>query len=155
MPRDQDPVVDESPCHATAMRKASRRLTQLFDGALAPSGIRSTQFAILAELNRRSKEPPTMRELANALVLDRSALGHNLRPLERDELIALEESEADRRRRHVILTRQGKAKFTEAKRLWQTAQDRFSNVIGQSKATELRATLLGIARDERLAMLRR
>ena len=151
--RERDQVVNDSPCNATAMRKASRRLTQLFDDALAPSGVRSTQFAILAELNRRSKEPPTMRELADALVLDRSALGHNLRPLERDGLIALEESEEDHRRRHVVLTRQGRAKCAEAKRLWQTAQDRFNTVIGQSKAAELRATLLGIARNQRLATL--
>jgi DNA-binding MarR family transcriptional regulator len=90
MLKDHKPVGEQSSCTATAMRKASRRLTQLYDVALAPCGIRSTQFAILAEVNRRSKEPPTMRELADALVMDRSALGHNLRPLERDELIALE-----------------------------------------------------------------
>jgi DNA-binding MarR family transcriptional regulator len=115
--------------------------------------LRSTQFAILAELNGRSLEPPTMRELADALVMDRSALGHNLRPLERDELIALDESEEDRRR-HVVMTPQGKAKFKEARRLWQTAQDRFNEVFGQSQATGLRATLLAIAYDERLATLR-
>ncbi len=95
-----------------------------------------------------------MSELADGLVIGRSALGHNLRPLARDGFIALEESEEDRRRRHVILTRQGRAKFAEARRLWQTAQDRFNNVFGQSKATALRATLLSIARDEQLATLR-
>ena len=154
MLKDRNTFGNESTCNATAMRKASRRLTQLYDDALAPSGIRSTQFAILAELNRRSKQPPTMRELADALVMDRSALGHNLRPLERDELIALEESDDDRRRRHVILTPKGKAKFAAAKRLWQTAQDRFNNVFGRYRAAELRATLLGIAGDERLETLR-
>ncbi|MEJ1978353.1 MAG: MarR family winged helix-turn-helix transcriptional regulator [Acetobacteraceae bacterium] len=88
------------------MRKASRRLTQLYDDALGPAGIRSTQFAILTELDRRAKAPPTMRELANALVMDRSALGHNLRPLERDDFIELRESDEDRRRRYVALTPQ-------------------------------------------------
>jgi DNA-binding MarR family transcriptional regulator len=139
MPGHYNSVGQESPCNATAMRKASRRLTQLYDDALTPCGIRSTQFAILAELDRRSKEPPTMNELAHGLVIDRSALGHNLRPLERDGLIALEGSEEDRRRRHVTLTRHGKAKVAEARR---------------SKATALRATLLSIARDERLATFR-
>jgi hypothetical protein len=52
------------------------------------------------------------------------------------------------------LTPQGKAKFREAKRLWQKAQDRFVDVFGASAATDLRATLLGIAYDERLATLR-
>lgn len=89
MPEDRKPACGESPCIATAMRKASRRLSQLYDDALAPSGLRTTQYAILSELERRSKRPPTMRELADAMVMDRSALGHNLRPLERDGLIAL------------------------------------------------------------------
>ena len=101
----------------------------------------------------RSNDAFDERELADALVMDRSALGHNLRPLERDELIALEERDDDRRRRHVILTRKGRAKFAAAKRLWQTAQDRFNNVFGRSRATELRATLLGIAGEERLTTL--
>jgi DNA-binding MarR family transcriptional regulator len=136
------------------MRKASRRLTQLYDDALEPSGLRSTQFAILAELDRRSSEPPTIRVLADALVMDRSALGHNLRPLERDKLIALDESSEDRRRRHVVMTPRGKAKFREAKRLWQSAQDCFADVFGRAQAAELRATLLAIAYDERLATLR-
>ena len=57
-----------------------------------------------------------MAELAHAMVMDRSALGHNLRPLERDGLIALQESEEDRRRRHVVLTPMGKAKLRDALR---------------------------------------
>ncbi len=136
------------------MRKASRRLTQLYDDAISPSGLRSTQFAILSELDRRAKAPPTMRELADALVMDRSALGHNLRPLERDDYIQLQESDADRRRRHVVMTPQGKAKFKEAKRLWQSAQDRFTKVFGPAAAAALRTTLLTIAYDERLGRLK-
>ena len=154
MSKDRKPAREASLCVGTATRKASRRLTQLYDNALSPSGLRSTQYAILAELDRRSHKPPTMRELADALVMDRSALGHNLRPLERNELISLDESEEDRRRRHVVMTPQGKAKFKEAKRLWQTAQDRFNEVFGQSQAADLRATLLAIASNERLAKLR-
>jgi DNA-binding MarR family transcriptional regulator len=148
------PAAEGNLCSATALRKASRRLTQLYDEALDPCGLRSTQYAILAELERRSKEPPTMRELAHALVMDRSSLGHNLRPLERDGLIALEESVEDRRRRHVVVTRVGKAKLRAARQLWQTAQDRFDEVFGKSEAAYLRATLLRIAGTERLARLR-
>jgi DNA-binding MarR family transcriptional regulator len=95
-----------------------------------------------------------MAELANALVMDRSALGHNLRPLEREGFIALIEGGEDRRRRHVRLTSQGEAKFREAIRLWQKAQDRFLEVFGTAEAARLRATLLGIAYDERLATLK-
>src|SRR4030088_2792017 len=153
MPRDlKSPSA--SPCFATAIRKASRRLSQLYDDALEPSGLRTTQFAILSELERRAKEPPTIRELADAMVMDRSALGHNLRPLERDGLIALEEGEDDRRQRRVGMTVRCAAQRREARRLWQTAQDRFDEVFGKVAAADLRATLLGIAYDERLAGLR-
>jgi DNA-binding MarR family transcriptional regulator len=144
------PTIDASPCNAGAMRKASRRLTQFYDDTLAPAGLRSTQYTILAELELRFKEPPTMRELARALVMDRSALGHNLRPLERDEFIVLQPSKDDRRRRHVAVTHSGRAKFKEAERLWQSAQDRFHDVFGEAKAEKLRSVLLAIAGNDRL-----
>jgi len=154
MAQERKPSHSECLCSATAIRKASRRLSQLYDDAIATSGLKTTQFAILVELARRSKQPPTMAELADALVMDRSALGHNLRPLERDGLIALEESDEDRRCRHVIATSLGKAKFREAKKLWQKAQDRFDLIFGKAKAASLRATLLEVAHDERLATLK-
>jgi DNA-binding MarR family transcriptional regulator len=135
------------------MRKASRRLAQLYDNVLVPCGLKSTQFSILVELARRADAPPTMNELADELVMDRSTLGHNLRPLERDGLLALEEGKTDRRRRHVVLTSQGKAKCAEARELWKVAQDHFLQVFGAAQAATLRTTLLGIAYDERLAAL--
>jgi DNA-binding MarR family transcriptional regulator len=145
---------DPLACHATALRKASRRLTQLYDDALHPAELRSTQFAILATLANWRGEPPTLAELAQELVTDRSSLGHNLRPLERDGYITLEEGEEDRRRRHIVITSMGQAKFQEARRLWQKAQDRLYAVFGKSEASRLRATLLALAYDERLGALK-
>jgi DNA-binding MarR family transcriptional regulator len=153
MPRVRTPAYEQLTCFATAIRKASRHVAQLYDTALATSGLRSTQFTILATLDMRSKTPPSLAELAHALVMDRSGLGHNLRPLERDGFIALQENDTDRRQRHVVLTAKGKAKFREATRLWEQAQDRFSEVFGEPAAAKLRATLLSIAYDDRLAAL--
>jgi DNA-binding MarR family transcriptional regulator len=148
-------TVDEiALCNATAMRKASRRMTQLYDDALEHTGMRSTQFAILAHLYGRSKEPPTMAELAAVLVMDRSSLGHNLRPLERDGLIGLQEGSEDRRCRHIVLTAQGLSKLKECRECWLTAQERFNAVVGKSEAALLRERLLGIAYDERLGALK-
>jgi DNA-binding MarR family transcriptional regulator len=141
-------------CNATAMRKASRRIAQLYDDALAPSGLRSSQFAILAELHELGDKPPTLAQLAAALVIDRSALGHNLRPLERDGLVVLKEGVEDRRRRHIMLTEQGRARLQQALGLWEAAQDRFHAVFGQSEAEALRSALLDIAYDERLGTLK-
>jgi len=142
------------PCNATALRQASRRLTQLYDAALEPCGLRSTQLAILSEVAHWSTDPPTLAELADALAIDRSSLGHNLRPLEREGLVALGESAVDGRRRHIALTAKGKAKWREAAPLWRVAQARFEHVFGRPEAAALRATLLGIARHERLASLK-
>lgn len=142
----------ESACTAAAIRKASRRLTQLYDDALAPCGLRSTQYTLLAELARYVQNAPTMTELAAALVMDRSALGHNLKPLERDGLIVFVTSEGDARRRCIKLTPQGKAKVREARKYWQTAQGRFEKVFGKKAALTLRTTMLGIAYDARLSL---
>lgn len=154
MTTDSKPTSRITPCNATALRKASRRLTQLYDAALEPTGLRSTQFAILVALANWSTDPPTLAELADALATDRSSLGHNLRPLEREGFVALREGAADRRRRHIALTSKGKKKWREALRMWQAAQDRFEQVFGRSEAAALRATLLGIAHHERLASLK-
>src|SRR5271154_1705051 len=96
-------------CTCGSLRKASRRISQFYDCALAPVGIKSTQYSILAEVERGSLDGPiTMCELAAAMVMDRSTLGHNLRPLQRDELLALRLGQHDRRKRYVELTRKGK-----------------------------------------------
>jgi DNA-binding MarR family transcriptional regulator len=157
MPEDHSPsrpiVREESPCAMTALRKATRRVAQLYDEALAPCGLKSTQYSILNQLVRCGDAPPTMQELAALLVMDRSTLGHNLRPLERDGLLGLMPGVDDKRRRHVALTVEGKALAREARKRWQLAQRRFHDVFGEAEAAELRQTLLAIARDERLGEL--
>jgi DNA-binding MarR family transcriptional regulator len=137
-------------CYATSFRKASRRLTQLYDDALAPAGLRSTQYVILGELAAGGPAPVTINELARALVLDRSGLGHSLRPLQRDGLIRLEKGTDDRRSTHVVLTGKGRQRYNRAVPLWQQAQDRVVAVIGQPAAHQLRSRLIDIAADDRL-----
>jgi len=132
-------AADDLPCCATAMRKATRRLTQLDDDALERCGLRSTRFAILAELDFKLGGPPTMTELALLLVMDRSALGHNLQPLLRNGLVTLNDRPADKGRRHVVLTPQGRAKMKIAVKLWNEAEDRFRWRVagGQTAARSL------------------
>src|ERR1700735_2720798 len=107
----------ESICNGTALRKATRRVSQLYDAVLAPCGLRSTQRSILIHIARAGT--PTMGDLAAALVLDRAALAHNLKPLERDGFGAIIVDPADKRSRLVTLTEQGNAKLEESRRLWQ------------------------------------
>jgi len=141
-------------CTCGSLRKASRRISQFYDTALAPVGIKSTQFSILAEVDRGSVDGPVaMHELAAAMVMDRSTLGHNLKPLERDELLVIRPSANDRRKRYVELTREGKLTLQRARRLWRHAEGRFEKIFGKEPAAELRAVLLGIAGNEELNSL--
>jgi DNA-binding MarR family transcriptional regulator len=144
---------DQSRCSATALRKASRRLSQLYDGALAPAGLTVTQFGLLAELDRRGAAAPTLTELASAMVMDRSGLGHTLGPLERDGYIAIVADADDRRWRRIVMTAQGRALHKKARVLWEKAQKRFAEVIGAGEVEKLRSRLLAIAHDDRLASL--
>src|SRR6185437_6451523 len=106
MPRRVNTATPHSACTCGSLRKASRRISQFYDSALAPVGIKSTQYSILSEVDRGSiTGPVSMCELATAMVMDRSTLGHNLKPLQRDQLIVLRLSPDDRRKRHVELTR--------------------------------------------------
>src|ERR1700675_343919 len=137
-----------------SLRKASRRISQFYDTALAPVGIKSTQFSILSEVDRGSvKGPVTMCELATAMVMDRSTLGHNLKPLERDDLVVLRLSADDRRKRYVELTKKGRLMLQRARRLWRQAEARFEKMFGKEPAAELRAVLLSIAGKNELDAL--
>jgi DNA-binding MarR family transcriptional regulator len=144
------PLLERNRCNCAALRKASRKLSQFYDATLAPSGLKSTQFAILVEIERRANAAPTIRDLADALVMDQSTIGQNLRPLERDGLISLEYDATDRRRRQVKLTKYGRSRLTAAAPLWAEAQTRFESSFGKQEAGELRTTLLNIARDPTL-----
>lgn len=138
--------VEISPCNGTALRKATRRVSQLYDAVLAPSGLRSTQRSILSHIARAGT--PTMGELAAALVLDRSALAHNLKPLERDGFVSITADPRDKRSRLVGLTARGEGKLQESQLLWQSAQHRFETAFGVDEARALRRTLAGIASAE-------
>jgi DNA-binding MarR family transcriptional regulator len=139
--------IELSRCNNTALRKASRRLSRAYDEALAPSGLRSTQLSVLAEIERRTEAPLTIRALADVLVMDRSTLGQNLRPLERDGLLAFSGNPSDARSKYVVLTDDGKKKVVEAHALWRLAQNQFEQKFGAKEAAALRTTLLGIAND--------
>lgn len=75
----------ETLCMVAAIRQAGHTLMLLFDKVMANTGLRLTQYSILSELEKWESAPsPTLTELADALVMERSALGQTLRPLQRD-----------------------------------------------------------------------
>lgn len=137
------PLAAVGACNASALRKATRRVSQIYDALLAPSGLRVTQRSILVQIARLGT--PTIGDLADALVLDRSALAHNLKPLERDGYVVVRVDPVDRRNRLVELTDAGHAKLDETFALWCAAQRRFEAAFGPAEAAALRAALEVIA----------
>ena len=135
-----------SGCNCTALRKASRRISQLYDTALAPSGLKTTQRAILAQIGR--SERTTVGELAEQLVMDSGALAHTLKPLERDGLVAVEVDQDDRRNRLIALTAKGRAKLAQSEALWARAQRSFEAAFGVAESASLREALGFIVSDD-------
>ncbi|KAF1006708.1 MAG: hypothetical protein GAK28_02382 [Luteibacter sp.] len=136
---------EESSCNCGALRKASRRVSRLYDEALAPSGLGSSQHTILAEIARWGDQAPTLWELAHYLVMDRTTIARNLRPLEREGYVSVRPSDVDRRSKLVGLTPAGKAKLAESKVYWLQAQKTFERSFGVDEASLLRSQLLSIA----------
>jgi DNA-binding MarR family transcriptional regulator len=96
-------------CNCLALRQAARHVSQFYDQFLTASGLRTTQYSILARLQR--KGPMSINALAAELVMDRTTLGRNILPLERDGLIAIRPGRIDRRSKDVQLTKAGAARF--------------------------------------------
>jgi DNA-binding MarR family transcriptional regulator len=94
-------------CHS-AIKRASRRLGKLYDDVLGPSGLRITQYSLLAQIDVCPGVSP--KQLASGLVMDLSALGHSLKALIRDGLIQTNPDPSDHRAKQLYLTEKGKAK---------------------------------------------
>jgi len=134
---DNTPSFQE--CNCLAIRQAARHVTQFYDQLFVPTGLRATQFAILSRL--RSEGPMSINALAAALVMDRTTLGRNILPLQRDGLIEVARSGSDRRRHELRLTESGVARYAAAVECWSAAQLRFGAVFGDQRAAALRELL--------------
>jgi DNA-binding MarR family transcriptional regulator len=120
-------MLAETLCACTLLRRVTRELTATYDVALAPSGLRITQFSILRRLARLGPLPVT--RLASEAALDRSTMGRNLDPLERQGLVRIEVGEADQRERVVHLTAAGTAAIETALPYWREVQQRVTAII--------------------------
>jgi DNA-binding MarR family transcriptional regulator len=133
-------------CNCLALRQAARHVTQFYDQFLVPAGLRTTQFSILAKLKRLG--PTTINALAEEMVMDRTTLGRNIQPLEREGLVAVRQGRADRRSKEILLTDTGAARLRTAVEAWTEAQTRFESVFGGERASDLRALLRAVTASE-------
>ena len=121
----------ESPlCACHALRKAARAVTKFYDGALRPTGLRATQFTVLITAARTGTA--TMTELAEALVVDRTTLTRNLKPLRVRGLIETVAGE-DRREKHIAITAKGREAMERAAPAWRQAQARIAGSLGGTR----------------------
>lgn len=140
----KDAFFATSACNYATVRRAARKLGQFYDDIVAPSGIKATQQGLLYQIQASGE--PTMGEIASAMIMDLSALGHTLKPLIRDGYVETVADKDDRRIRRVRLTKAGEEKLAEAMKLWKVAQERLEDRIGAEKAEKMRTALDEISR---------
>lgn len=133
-------------CNCAALRQAARHVTRHYDQHMAPVGLRSSQFSVLTKLKRLG--PLRINELAAAMGMDRTTLGRNLLPLERDGLISIGQGQGDLRSKEVTLTAAGAEKQRAGLKRWQAAQAAFEQSFGAKRSAELRALMGAVVASE-------
>ena len=113
-----------------SFRRASRALTQLYDDALRPLGLRATQFTILQVLSLAGEV--SQGELAQILAMDSTTLTRTLRIMGRQGWIAERRGE-DRRERLLRLAKAGRSQFNRALPSWEEAQAQLGRQLGDQR----------------------
>ena len=114
-------------CTCFNLRKAARAVTQAYDKEMKPSGLRATQFSLLRVVAKLG--PVGIKDLAKALVMDRTTLGRNIKVLSDRDLLDIGEGD-DRRYRPITITARGQEALDLALPLWEQAQTRIANGFG-------------------------
>lgn len=127
-----------------AIRQAARFVSQLYDRHLAQVGLKTTQFSILCRLRRRKWM--TMKELADAMVMERTSLVRAIQPLQRDGLVFTEASRSNRRVLTLMLTTTGEERLVQAREHWFAAQREFEERFGTQRAASLRGELFDMTK---------
>src|SRR5881296_3690126 len=125
-PAGQDPE-RLSPCVCSTLRMVTRAVTQLYDDVLRPSGLRVTQFSMLATLARLGGA--NLRQLEDTLAIDQTTLTRSLHLLERDRVIE-RVPHPDGRIKAMRLTSTGRRALEAARPLWGHAQDKVLRELG-------------------------
>ena len=131
-------------CTSLNLRKAARTVTQFYDDALRGSGLKSTQFSLLAAASLAGTAP--ISRLAEEMAMDRTTLTRNLKPLEAEGLLQIVAG-ADRRVRNVTVTPEGDALLQKAAPMWRDAQTRMIDKLGDERWGELLRQLQSVRRS--------
>ncbi len=121
-------------CTSFHLRKASRAVTQMFDEALKPCGLYSTQFTLLNAIF--FSQPATITKLSKALIMDRTTLTRNLNPLKKNGWIEISPGE-DKRTKTLSITSSGKKVLNDATLYWNQVQKQVVGKLGKKQWEEL------------------
>jgi DNA-binding MarR family transcriptional regulator len=135
-------VLPVLPCACANLRRASRAVTQLYDGELRATGVSMPQFTLLQVLAQVGSV--TQGGLGRILVLDTTTLSRTLRPLEKNGWIRSRPGK-DRRQRQIVLTPAGRSQFDRATAAWNRAQALLIAMFGRRRLDKLEAELSMIA----------
>ncbi|WP_062116242.1 MarR family winged helix-turn-helix transcriptional regulator [Aureimonas sp. AU40] len=106
-------------CTCIVLRTAARKITALYDEALAPHGVTTAQYSLLRRIQQAGD--PSLTELSRLADLDRSTVGRNVRLLAQMGLVSLDAG-ADQREAEVRLTALGLARIEACEAPWREAQ---------------------------------
>ena len=132
------PGLSPADCTCFRVRGAARRVTQIYDRHLAPTGLSITQFAILGHVAAHGPLP--LGRLADMLTTDRTTLSRNVRPLIAAGLLEAA-SATDRRRRDLVATAAGRTLFKRAVPLWVDAEHAVRAALGGRLVGDLHGAL--------------
>jgi DNA-binding MarR family transcriptional regulator len=116
------------PCMCGSFRRTSRALTQLYEEALRPLGLRATQLTILQVLSRAGEL--SQGHLGNMLAMDSTSLTRTLAIMGRQGWITERRGE-DRRERWLRLARGGETQLRRALPVWEKVQSRLRRKLGE------------------------
>ncbi|CAM5773110.1 MarR family transcriptional regulator [Labrys miyagiensis] len=125
-------------CYCFSLRKAARKVSSIYDEALAPVGVNIGQFGMLRRIDRAGMVSLTV--LGRLCALDRSTVGRNVRVLEQLGLVR-SATGADQREAVLTLTDRGKQTLAEGASLWDAAQARIERTLGEPDAGRLLSLL--------------
>lgn len=132
--KNKSATIDPSMCTCANLRRASRAITKIYDKILEPSKLKVTQYAALKRILQYG--PLSVTKLAELLVLDRTTLVRNLKPLKYSGFIE-NSSTSDSRERAVAITEAGKTVVEAANHHWDSAQQLIRARLGEESIEQL------------------
>jgi DNA-binding MarR family transcriptional regulator len=132
-------------CACMRVRQASRVLSKIYDAELRSTGLQESQLSVLVAIAHFGEEGAAIGSLARVLRMDRTTLTRNLGPLEKAGLVRVARSPDDARTRNVLLSRAGERMILTALPMWERAQKKVRDALGDGLMSDVSDNLGRVA----------